>query len=168
MLFFGGNYTHSREFLRQSGAGAEDAGEIAVLAPRAARARAGLIDLDISSAWRARARDLNVESRYAIDSFPVPACDNIRLKGCRLTEEFADREQFRGYIASKRHDFYGVRVQVLATVSGVPVEFVVMPGAPADLQGLAELPLSLPAGAARGARRFGLRRIRMGRVCGAN
>jgi len=66
-------------------------------------------------------KELNVESRYVIDSFLVPVCDNIRIRRCRLTGEFADAEQFRGVVASKRRFFYGVRVQVMVTIEGVPV-----------------------------------------------
>ena len=46
---------------------------------------------------------------------------------------------------SKRRYFYGVRVQLLATSDGIPLEFCVLPGACSDLQGLAELALDLPA-----------------------
>ena len=46
-------------------------------------------------------------------------------------------------MSSKRRYFYGVRVQLLATSDGVPVEFCVLPGSCSDLQGLAELALDL-------------------------
>jgi hypothetical protein len=144
MLFFGGNYTLSRAFLHESGLMPRmlDKSQFS----RRLSRLADLVDLIFHQLGDAL-KELNVESRYAVDSFPVPMCDNIRIKGCRLTEQFADREQFRGYLASKRRYFYGVRIQVLATIDGTPVEFVIMPGAPADIQGLAELPLALPAGA---------------------
>jgi len=38
-------------------------------------------------------------------------------------------------------------VQVIVTVEGLPVECCILPGSLSDIQGLAELPLSLPAGA---------------------
>lgn len=78
-----------------------------------------------------------------LDSFPVPLCDNIRINRCRLVRD----ELYRGKMASKRRYFYGVRVQLLATSDGIPLEFCVLPGACADLQGLAELALDLPAAA---------------------
>ena len=90
-------------------------------------------------------KELNLESRYAIDSFPVSLCQNIRIKRNRLTKEVADKETFRGYISSKREYFFGVRVQVITTVDNVPVEFSILPGEVADVQGLAELPLCFPA-----------------------
>jgi len=85
-------------------------------------------------------KELNLESRYSLDSFPVAVCDNIRISRCRL----AQGSQFRGYVASKRRYFYGVRMQVVVTVEGVPVEFSILPGSLSDMAGLAELPLCLP------------------------
>lgn len=141
MLFFGGNYTRSREFLKESG-----------LMPRMldksqfSRRLARLSDLVniVFQQLGEKIKELNLESRYCLDSFPVSICDNIRINRSHLTDAFTDKEQFRGYLASKRRYFYGIRVQVMATISGVPVEYVLMPGECADIQGLAELPLSLP------------------------
>src|SRR5436309_14604502 len=61
---------------------------------------------------------------------------------CRLVKY----EEFRGYIASKRRYFYGVRVQVVTTEEGVPVELAFLPGAASDVRGLGVLPLALPQG----------------------
>jgi hypothetical protein len=84
-------------------------------------------------------KDLHWESRYLLDSFPVAVCDNIRIKRCRLVKD----ERYRGKISSKHRYFYGVRVQILATSDGIPLEFCILPGSCADLQGLAELALDL-------------------------
>jgi hypothetical protein len=81
--------------------------------------------------------------RYRLDSFPVELCDNIRIKRCRLV---AGNEAFRGKHASKRRFFYGVRVVVLATEAGAPVEFAFLPGSAFDVRGLNVLPLMLPSG----------------------
>jgi len=85
-------------------------------------------------------KDLHWESRYLLDSFPVPICDNIRINRCRIVSD----ERYRGKMSSKRRFFYGVRVQILATSDGIPLEFCILPGSCADLQGLAELALDLP------------------------
>ncbi len=85
-------------------------------------------------------KELNVASRYAIDSFPVSMCRNIRIKRNRLTKKVSDKENYRGYSSSKREYFFGVRVQVMTTIDNLPVEFAILPGDSADLQGLAELP----------------------------
>lgn len=85
-------------------------------------------------------KDLHWESRYLLDSFPIPICDNIRIKRCRIVRN----EDYRGKISSKRRYFYGVKVQLLTTSDGIPVEFCILPGGCADLQGFAELALDLP------------------------
>jgi hypothetical protein len=86
-------------------------------------------------------KDLHWESRYLLDLFPVTVCDNIRINRCRIVHD----ELYRGRIASKRRYFYGVKVQLLTTSDGIPVEFCILPGGCSDLQGLAELALDLPA-----------------------
>lgn len=91
-------------------------------------------------------KELNYESRYRLDSFPIPMCENIRIKRSRLTRETVDKEQYRGVMTSKRQYFFGVRAQVLTTVDGLPVELAILPGGCADVQGLAELALDLPEG----------------------
>jgi hypothetical protein len=92
-------------------------------------------------------KDLNCSSRYLLDSFPVSVCDNIRISRCRLTRETVDKEIYRGKITSKRRYFYGVKVQLLTTEAGIPVEIAILPGSCSDLQGFSELALDLPAGA---------------------
>jgi hypothetical protein len=86
------------------------------------------------------AKRLNPDQEYIVDSLPVPVCDNIRISRCHLYRD----EAFRGYIASKRRYFYGLRVHMLITTPGVPVEFTVTPGAIADLTAFKTLPLDLP------------------------
>ena len=140
MLYHGGNFERARSFLHTSG-----------MMPRMlSRSRfsrrlsrlADLVDMLFHQLGLV-IKELNIESRYSLDSFPVSMCDNIRIQRCRL----AQGEEFRGYSASKRRYFYGVRVQVVVTVAGLPVECCILPGSHSDIQGLAELPLSLPAGA---------------------
>lgn len=91
-------------------------------------------------------KDLSPESRYRLDSFPVRMCENIRIKRNRLTRKTYDKEEYRGYSSSKREYFFGVRVQIAATVEHFPVEFAILPGSCSDLQGLAELPLDFAEG----------------------
>lgn len=85
-------------------------------------------------------KSINPTTEYLLDSFPVPICDNIRIPRVRLVRS----EDYRGYIASKKRFFYGIRVQLLATSAGVPVEFAFLPGEANDVRGLNALPLFLP------------------------
>ena len=43
-------------------------------------------------------KQINDSTEYLFDSFPIPICDNIRIKRCRLVKS----EDYRGYIASKK------------------------------------------------------------------
>ena len=65
---------------------------------------------------------------YVVDSFPIAVCDNIRIRRCRLYRG----EAYRGYVASKRSFFYGLRLHLLITATGQPVEFFLVPGSSND------------------------------------
>ena len=84
----------------------------------------------------------NIGQEYAVDSMPVAICDNYRIKRCRLYQDKA----FRGYIASKRRYFYGLRLHVVITSYGMPVDLVLAPGADADISAFKRLHLDLPDG----------------------
>ena len=140
MLYFGGNFEHSRALLHSSRMMPR-----MLSRSRLSRRLARLSEMveTVFHQLGATLKDLNTESRYAMDSFPVAVCDNIRIPRCRL----AQGAHYRGYVASKRRYIYGVRVQVMVTVEGFPVEFCVLPASLADVAGVAHLPLSLPQGA---------------------
>lgn len=87
-------------------------------------------------------KSINASTEYLLDSFPVPICDNIRIPRARLVHS----EDYRGYIASKKRYFYGIRVQLLGTREGIPVEFAFLPGEAHDTRGLNPLPFNLPDG----------------------
>jgi len=90
---------------------------------------------------------------YAIDSLPVPVGDNIRIRHCRLypleeghVGDDVKKKSFRGYIASKRRYFYGLRVHLVVTGAGEPVEFALAAGSEADVAVFKELNLDLAEG----------------------
>lgn len=87
-------------------------------------------------------KELNDESVYVLDSFPIPACDNIRIRRCRLYQG----ERYRGYQSSKRRYFYGLKVHLLVTAQGEPVEFFLTPGSFGDVSGLDLFDFDLPEG----------------------
>jgi hypothetical protein len=88
----------------------------------------------------------NSERTYAVDSLPVAACDNIRIRRCRLYPPEEHGEAFRGYVSSKRRYFYGLRVHLVVTGSGEPVEFSIVAGSEADVSIFKDLRLDLPEG----------------------
>ena len=134
MLYFGGNFEKSRVVLKELGLMPE-----MLSRSRFSRRLHRLTDLldIIFHQLGTVLKDLNWESRYLLDSFPVQVCDNIRINRCRLVKD----ELYRGKVQSKRRYFYGVKVQVMTTVDGLPTELCILPGSCHDLQGLAELPL---------------------------
>lgn len=85
----------------------------------------------------------NEDQNYALDTFPVAVCDNYRIKRCRLYQD----ESYRGYLASKKRYFYGLKVHLLVTEHGEPVEFFFTPGSASDVAHLQDFDFDLPAGA---------------------
>ena len=86
-------------------------------------------------------KDMAGACDYVVDSFPVAVCDNIRIARCKMLKG----EQWRGKQTSMRRYFYGVKVQVLTTASGIPVEFCFVPGSESDVQALKKLPMTVAA-----------------------
>jgi Transposase DDE domain len=137
--FFGGNHQTAQDYLKEQG----------LMPQMLSKSRFNrrlhrlfLPLLDLFDYLGAILKSLSPTPEYLLDSFPVPLCDNIRIPRVRLVRS----EAFRGYIASKKRYFYGIRVQLLATKDGVPVEFAFLPGAANDVRGLNALPLALSPG----------------------
>jgi len=120
--FFGGNHQNAQDYLKEHG-----------LMPKMLSKsrfnrrlhRLFLPLLDLFDCLGMVLKSINSSTEYLLDSFPVPLCDNIRIPKVRLVQS----EEYRGYIASKKRYFYGIRVQLLATKDGIPVEFAFLPGA---------------------------------------
>lgn len=89
---------------------------------------------------------LGPELTFAIDSMPVPCCDNARIKRCRLYPLEATNHAFRGYIASKRRYFYGVKLHLVVNEFGHPVEMHLAPGRCNDTGELKKFNFDLPPG----------------------
>lgn len=92
----------------------------------------------LAQGWKA----LNASSSYIIDTFPIPALDNIRIPRARLYQS----EAFRGYIRSKRRYFFGLRLCLLTTAAGEPVEVFLLPGSLGDGEAVKRFPYNLPEG----------------------
>jgi Transposase DDE domain len=87
-------------------------------------------------------KKLNYEAIYIIDSLPIAVCDNIRIQRNKLYPE----EKFRGYLPSKKRYFYGLKVHLLVTKDGQPVEFFLTHGGFGDVDALKYYSFALPAG----------------------
>lgn len=82
----------------------------------------------------------NEENLYIIDSLPVVVCDNYRIRRCKLYRD----ETYRGYQASKKRYFYGLKIHLVVTKAGQPVEFFLSPGAFSDTAALDQFDFDLP------------------------
>ena len=82
----------------------------------------------LASIWR----QASSEPIFPIDSFPVAACDNARIKRCRLYPSKDTGDVFRGYQGSKRRYFYALKVHMVVNADGRPVEVSMTPGSCSD------------------------------------
>jgi hypothetical protein len=87
-------------------------------------------------------KDLNLTQEYLIDTFPVAVCRNIRIPTCRLL----NGEAYRGFNNSKKEYFYGFKVQVITTTTGIPVQFDIFCGETGDITAFQSSQINLPAG----------------------
>ena len=77
-------------------------------------------------------KNLNERSVYVIDSYPIAGCDNYRIPRSKIYHG----EDFRGFFASKKRYFYGLRIHIMVTEQGEPVEFFLASGAFSDTSAL--------------------------------
>lgn len=85
-------------------------------------------------------KKLNERSVYVIDSYPIMVCDNYRIQRSKIYHG----EDFRGYLPSKKRYFYGLRIHLMVTEQGEPVEFFLAPGAVSDLRALSFYNFDVP------------------------
>jgi Transposase DDE domain len=87
-------------------------------------------------------KTLNTDAIYVIDSLPIAVCDNIRIRRSKIYSD----ENFRGYQASKKRYFYGLKVHLMVTQDGQPVECFLTPGGFGDVAALKYYAYELPDG----------------------
>jgi Transposase DDE domain len=85
---------------------------------------------------------LNTNSIYVIDSLPIAVCDNIRIRRSKIYTD----EKFRGYQASKKRYLYGLKIHLLVTQDGQPVECFLTHGGFGDVDALKYYAYELPDG----------------------
>ena len=136
-LYFGGNQFHAIHFMRTHG-------HIPKMLDKSRFNRRlhqiGRLLYDLFAQVGCYLKEVRCELHYIIDSFPVAVCDNIRIMNCKLVKG----KKWRGYTASMRRYFYGVKVQLLTTGSGIPVAFCFTPGNQADVKSLEKIVSGLP------------------------
>src|SRR5256714_1751427 len=96
-----------------------------------------LFDL-LGQTWKT----LNTDAIYVIDSIPIAVCDNIRIRRSTIYS----KEDFRGYQASKKRYFYGLKIHLMVTQEGQPVECFLTHGGFGDVDALKYYAYALPDG----------------------
>jgi hypothetical protein len=136
-LHFGGNYADAIGFVQETGLMPTMVGE-----SRFNRRWHRLADLTVQLFFQLGQVIMSLDETltYRVDSFPVKSCHNIRIKRSKLFKG----EPYRGYNASKREYFYGIKVFVITNADQKPVEYSLTPGAWAEIEGFRQLPLQLP------------------------
>lgn len=138
-LFFGGNQEHARALLKSPRYVPHMLSKSRLnrrlhrIAPLF-----GVFFARLAEKWKQE----NREGAYIIDTFPIPALDNIRIRRARLYQG----EEWRGYIPSKRRYFYGLRLCLLTTGTGEPVEAFLAPGRINDTEAVKHYAYDLPPG----------------------
>src|SRR5256885_10879547 len=87
-------------------------------------------------------KTLNKYSIYVINSIPIAVCDNIGIRQSKIYSN----EDFRGYQASKKRYFYGLKIHLMVTQDGQPVECFLTPGGFGDVDALKYYAYELPDG----------------------
>jgi len=77
---------------------------------------------------------------FLIDSMPVPVCKRARARRCRKVQG----REFCGVCHAKKEKFFGWRLHLVCTTTGVPVAFDLVPGGLHDLTPIHELCYGLP------------------------
>jgi hypothetical protein len=138
-LFFRGNHESARAMLTQHGYIPH-----MVSKSRLSRRLHRIKDIFIvffnllSQTWKT----LNTDAIYVIDSIPIAVCDNIRMRRSKIDSH----EDFRGYQASKKRYFYGLKIHLMVTQDGQPVECFLTPGSFGDVDALKYYAYELPEG----------------------
>lgn len=136
-VFFGGNMETTCTFLKEQGYIPKmlDKSRFNRRQHRIAELFLTVFNL-LAAIWQ----ELNEQSIYVLDSFPVATCDNYRIpRSRRYTGEV-----WRGYQASKKRYFYGLKLHLMVTASGQLVEFFLTPGSWSDTRALKMYQLDLP------------------------
>lgn len=82
------------------------------------------------------------QQKYAMDSFPIATCKNIRIFRSKLVQG----NEYRGYNKSKREWFFGFKVHMITSIDGRIVEMEFTPGSYFDTCAFNLLNFELPEG----------------------
>jgi hypothetical protein len=138
-LFFRGNHESARAMLKQHGYMPHMLGK-SRFSRRLHHLKETFVLLFnlLGQIWKT----LNTDAIYVIDSLPIAVCDNIRIRRAKIYTE----EKFRGYTSSKKRYFYGLKIHLMVTQDGQPVECFLTHGGLGDVDALKYYTYALPDG----------------------
>jgi len=85
--------------------------------------------------------EIRADKEFILDSAPIAICDNVRIPRAKLLIG----EDFRGYVASFKRYFYGLRLQLITTKEGIPVSYAITEAKLSDAEALHLMPMQLNA-----------------------
>jgi len=129
-IYFHGNHSMARRFLKAHRYIHN------MLSKSRFNRRVSAIDFDlwqtIFSALKQALGQTQKHLEYVVDSFPVEACHNARSYRCKILSG----KNFIGYCSSKKKYYYGVKVHMITTITGTPIEVLITPASTADITAL--------------------------------
>lgn len=81
----------------------------------------------------------SLEKEFIVDSFPIPTIKNIRIS---RSKKYTGK-QYRAYNASKKEYFYGLKIHMLTSIKGRPLEFSIKPSSIHDIKAFKSFTLNL-------------------------
>ena len=85
-------------------------------------------------------KKLELKKEFLVDSCPINICHNVRAKRNKVF----GKKQYFGYVASKKEYFYGIKIHMITTSRGWPVEYLLKPGSMHDSKAFKQMNLDLP------------------------
>ena len=82
------------------------------------------------------------ENQYIIDSIPVPICANPRISRSKICKEDPEIQPARSYHASHKTYYYGFKMQLVTSRTGIPVSLGLTPANMHDVKYLQHLDAS--------------------------
>jgi hypothetical protein len=136
-IYFHGNHSMARRFLKAHHYIRN------MLSKSRFNRRVSAIDFDlwqtIFSALKQALSCPQERLEYVVDSFPVEACHNARSYRCKILSG----KSFIGYCSSKKKYYYGVKVHMITTTAGTPIEVLITPASTADVTALKTMQIDI-------------------------
>lgn len=82
----------------------------------------------------------NRTKEFLVDSMPIAVCQKTRMNRCKIYNS----KGYYGYVATREEYFYGIRIHMLTTENGAPVEYLIKPGSMHDSKAFRAMNLAIP------------------------